>query len=101
MGVRLQRSRITAGPLLDALEKQLKRMSGVTIPRESWDLAAVPEHLKISFRVVDDKGKPIQASRDLVDLQQSQMATASAAGSPGRPPGTSARSCRPWWTRTG
>lgn len=58
-----------AGPLLDALEKQLKRMSGVTIPRESWDLAAVPEHLKISFRVVDDKGKKIAESKDLTELK--------------------------------
>lgn len=57
------------GPLLDCLEKQLKRMSGVTIPRESWDLSAVPDHLKITFRVVDDKGKKIAESKDLPNLK--------------------------------
>ena len=25
------------GPLLDAIERQLKRMSGLTVPRECWD----------------------------------------------------------------
>lgn len=57
------------GPLLDTIEKHLKRMSGVTIPRESWDLAMVPDHLKISFRVVDAKGRKVAESKDLAGLK--------------------------------
>lgn len=47
------------GPLLDEMERQLRRMTGVTVPRESWDWAAVPDHLKLTFRVVDDKHKKV------------------------------------------
>ncbi|XMR53400.1 DUF3418 domain-containing protein [Escherichia coli] len=41
------------------MERQLRRMTGVTVPRESWDWAAVPDHLKLTFRVVDDKHKKV------------------------------------------
>lgn len=42
-------------PLLDALERELRRMTGVTVDREDWHWDQVPEHLKITFRVVNDK----------------------------------------------
>ena len=51
------------------------------VKQSDFDLQSLPEHLRMRVELVDDQGKPIQASRDLVDLQQSQMATASAAGS--------------------
>lgn len=70
------------GPLLDAVvKKQLKRMSGVSVPRDSWDWQQVPDHLKITFRVVDDKGKRLRESKDLLalkhDLQGEVQATLS------------------------
>ncbi len=71
-----------SGPLLDSIEKQLKRMSGVTIPRESWELNQVPDHLKITFRVVDDKGRKVAESKDLnalkLELQGKVQQTLSA-----------------------
>lgn len=42
-------------PLLDSLERELRKMTGVTIDREAWQWDQVPDHLKITFRVVDDK----------------------------------------------
>jgi len=39
--------------LLDALERELRRLTGVTVPREAWRLDQVPDHLRITFRVVD------------------------------------------------
>ena len=51
------------------------------VKQSDFDLQSLPEHLRMRVELVDDQGKPIQASRDLVDLQQSQMARASAAGS--------------------
>lgn len=57
------------GPLLDCIEKHLKRMSGVTIPRESWDLNLVPDHLKITFRVVDEHDKSLAEGKDLQTLK--------------------------------
>src|SRR5690606_648433 len=44
-------------PLLAALERELRAMTGVTVPRESWDYARVPDHLKMTFRVVDGRDR--------------------------------------------
>jgi ATP-dependent helicase HrpA len=49
-------------PLLDSLERELRRMTG-TIDREAWQWDQVPDHLKITFRVVDDKNKKLQEGR--------------------------------------
>lgn len=57
------------GALLDTVERQLKRMSGVTIPRESWDLAQIPQHLKMTFRVIDEHRRKIAESNDLLQLK--------------------------------
>ena len=43
-------------PLLDALERWLRSTTGVVVPREAWDWAKVPEHLRPTFRVVDEDG---------------------------------------------
>ncbi len=59
------------GPLLDEMERQLRRMTGVTVPRESWDWNAVPDHLKLTFRVVDDKHKKVAEGKDLEALKES------------------------------
>lgn len=59
------------GPLLDEMERQLRRMTGVTVPRESWDWTAVPDHLKLTFRVVDDKHKKVAEGKDLEALKES------------------------------
>ncbi|MGL4504172.1 MAG: ATP-dependent RNA helicase HrpA, partial [Aeromonas sobria] len=59
------------GPLLDEMERQLRRMTGVTVPRESWDWNAVPDHLKLTFRVVDDKHKQVAEGKDLDALKES------------------------------
>ena len=52
-------------PLLDALEREFRRMTGTTIDREDWNWDQVPDHLKITFRVVDDKNKKLQEGRSL------------------------------------
>jgi ATP-dependent helicase HrpA len=57
-------------PLLDSLERELRRMTGVTIDREAWQWDQVPDHLKITFRVVDDKNKKLQEGRSLQDLKE-------------------------------
>jgi len=57
------------GPLLEAFEKQLLRMTGVRIPEDSWDLSALPTHLRIKFNVMDDKQKSVAVGTDLKLLQ--------------------------------
>ncbi|WP_241645017.1 ATP-dependent RNA helicase HrpA [Rosenbergiella metrosideri] len=56
-------------PLLECLEREFRRMSGVTIEREAWHLAQVPDHLKMTFRVVDGNKKTLQESKSLTELQ--------------------------------
>lgn len=63
--------RVTAGetPLLDALERELRHMSGVTVEREAWQLDQVPDHVKMTFRVVDEQQKTLAESKDLDSLK--------------------------------
>ncbi|EOC0862086.1 ATP-dependent RNA helicase HrpA, partial [Cronobacter sakazakii] len=57
-------------PLLDALERELRRMTGVTIDREAWQAEQVPDHLKMTFRVVDEKGRKLREGKDLHALKE-------------------------------
>lgn len=57
------------GSLLEAFEKQLLRMTGVRIPENSWDLSALPTHLRMKFNVMDDKQKSVAVGTDLKLLQ--------------------------------
>ncbi|MCI2423272.1 ATP-dependent RNA helicase HrpA [Saccharopolyspora sp. K220] len=58
------------GPLLDSLQQQLRNMTGVVVPHAEWDLDRVPDHLKMTFRVVDDDGGKLAESKDLESLKQ-------------------------------
>ena len=57
-------------PLTAALGRELQRMVGVRIEPEDWDLAKVPDHLKITFRVVDERRRKLAEDKDLEALQQ-------------------------------
>ncbi|WP_265695631.1 ATP-dependent RNA helicase HrpA [Photobacterium obscurum] len=65
----LARAEAMAMPLLDSLEKELKRISGVTVLREEWKPEQVPEHLKITYRVVDHRNRKLKESKDLYSLK--------------------------------
>ncbi|MBB5827561.1 ATP-dependent RNA helicase HrpA [Micromonospora carbonacea] len=63
---------ITPGqePLLDALTRQLRRMTGVTVPRDAWEPGKLPAHLRVSFRVLDEENRPVAEGKDLPALQR-------------------------------
>jgi ATP-dependent helicase HrpA len=65
-------------PMLDALERHLLRSTGVVVPREAWDLDKVPDHLRLSFRVLADDGDVLATGKDIEVLQRS-FAPANAA----------------------
>lgn len=67
----LQSTNVMDMPLLDALEKELRRMTGVTIEREQWQLEQVPDHLKITFRAVDHRQRKLKENKDLYALKES------------------------------
>lgn len=56
-------------PLVEALEREFRRMSGVTIEREAWQWDLVPDHLKMTFRVVDEHNRRLAEGRDLAALK--------------------------------
>ena len=59
----------TVEPLLDGLERELGRMRNVTIPRDAWELDRLPEHLTVTFRVVDERGREVARGTDLETLR--------------------------------
>ena len=65
----LERVVTPEGELLDKLEKELRRMTGVTVERYSWQLEQVADHLKMTFRVVGDNNKTLAEGKDLNQLK--------------------------------
>lgn len=53
------------GPLLEVLGRELRALRGITIPFSDWDLSSVPDHLKVTFRVVDERGKRVAEGKDI------------------------------------
>lgn len=76
-----------------SLELVLRRIRGHIIPPGSWNWDAVPAHLRVSFKVVDSRGKVLDEGKDLTALQE-QLAPATRraiAESLGATPATAAR----------
>ena len=56
-------------PLPGVLARELQRMVGVPVAAEDFDLAKVPDHLKITFRVVDERRRAVAEDKDLDALK--------------------------------
>ncbi|MFJ6747690.1 ATP-dependent RNA helicase HrpA [Streptomyces sp. NPDC091266] len=56
------------GPLTTALAAGLQRMVGVPVDAADFDTAKVPDHLKITFRVVDERRRKLAEAKDLEAL---------------------------------
>jgi len=65
----LRRAGPDDGPLLLTLERELEAMTGASVPRDAWDLDRVPDHLRMTFRVEDEKGRPLGEGKDLDALK--------------------------------
>jgi len=57
-------------PLFPALEDELYELTGVDVPEGSWDLGKVPEHLKVTFRVEDERGARLAEGKSLTRLRE-------------------------------
>ncbi|WP_426242036.1 ATP-dependent RNA helicase HrpA [Nocardioides sp. LHG3406-4] len=70
-------AKVPAGeePLLDALERHLRSTTGILVPREAWDWSKVPEHLRPTFRVVDESGAEAARGKDLEALKAPLLPT--------------------------
>lgn len=58
------------GPMLQTLERALFERSGERVPRDAWDLRAVPAYLNLGYRVIDERDKVVGTGRDLAELQR-------------------------------
>lgn len=95
----LQRLAPRRQPLPDALGRELGNLRGVQVPRDAWQLDRVPDHLRMTFRVVDGEGRTLAEGKDLaalkLRLEPRMRATLSAAMSAGGG-GTERRGLRTW-----
>jgi ATP-dependent helicase HrpA len=65
--------------VLESVERELRTLSGVTIPREAWQLDQVPDHLKTTFHVVDEQDKTLAEGKNLAAIKEDLRATMRAA----------------------
>ncbi|WP_369741591.1 ATP-dependent RNA helicase HrpA [Mycobacterium servetii] len=64
------------GPLLPALQRELRRRSGVLVPLDAFDLDKLPPHLRVTFAVESPDGIEIARGKDLQVLQERLQAVA-------------------------
>ena len=66
----LERLEPRSEPLLDALARELERLRGVRVPREAFDVGRLPPHLRMGFRVEDERGALVAEGDDLDALRE-------------------------------
>ena len=57
------------GPLVDELARVVSALAGERIPSSAFDIARVPDHLRISFAVEDADGRRVALGKDLEALR--------------------------------
>ncbi|MFF8843631.1 ATP-dependent RNA helicase HrpA [Streptomyces sp. NPDC015127] len=75
-------------PLPVTLARELQRMVGVPVSADDFDLSRVPDHLKITFRIVDERRRKLAEDKDLEALKlqlrpKARQALSKAAASSG------------------
>ncbi|MCI3245988.1 ATP-dependent RNA helicase HrpA [Streptomyces spinosisporus] len=58
-------------PLTVTMARELRRMVGVPFEADDFDWAKVPEHLRITFRIVDERRRKLAEDKDLEALKLS------------------------------
>ncbi len=68
-----------AEPLLDALQRELRRRTGVLVPIDAFDLDKLPAHLRVTFSIESAEGAEVARGKDLTVLQDELAAPAQNA----------------------
>ncbi|MGW8330250.1 ATP-dependent RNA helicase HrpA [Streptomyces sp. NPDC055897] len=81
-------------PLPVTLARELQRMVGVPVTADDFDLSRVPDHLKITFRIVDERRRKLAEDKDLETLKlqlrpKARQALSKAAAATAGPSGES------------
>ena len=89
-------ARHRAGPLLDALEDELRRMSGVVIRRQDWELDQVPTTCGSPSGSWTTTGSVVAEGKDLAALKRELAPQGTRGRSPRRHPASSRPACTTW-----
>lgn len=81
-------------PLPVTLARELQRMVGVPVSADDFDLSRIPDHLKITFRIVDERRRKVAEDKDLEALKlqlrpKARQALSKAAAATAGPSGES------------
>ena len=68
-----------SGSLLDAVQRELRRLTGILVPVDAFDLDKLPAHLRVNFAVEGENGAVVAQSRSLDELQDQLAAPARQA----------------------
>lgn len=60
----------TGEPVLPALQRELRRRSGVLVPIDAFDLDKLPPHLRVTFAIEAGDGTEVARGKDLRALQE-------------------------------
>ncbi|HEY7007778.1 MAG TPA: ATP-dependent RNA helicase HrpA, partial [Jatrophihabitantaceae bacterium] len=66
-------------PLLEGVQRELHRRSGVLVPLHAFDVSKLPSHLRVTFAVEDGAGAVVARGKDLAVLQEELAAPVRAA----------------------
>ncbi|MGB0133634.1 DUF3418 domain-containing protein, partial [Dokdonella sp.] len=66
-------------PLIDALVNYLRKVTGVEISATDFSAIELPAHLRMRFRVFDERDKQLAEGRDLLAIQKSWASAAREA----------------------
>ena len=66
-------------PLTRALAEQLKRLTGVHVPEDTWRPEDLPDHLRMNFRLLDERGRRIVDGRNLLRLRREYAGEAASS----------------------
>ncbi|WP_406463548.1 ATP-dependent RNA helicase HrpA [Streptomyces sp. NBC_00111] len=81
-------------PLPFTLARELQRMVGVPVTADDFDLSRIPDHLKITFRITDERRRKVAEDKDLDALKiqlrpKARQALSKAAAATAGPSGES------------
>jgi ATP-dependent helicase HrpA len=57
-------------PFLDILSRTIRRLTGTPADPADFDVERVPAHLRMTFRVVDERSRVVASGKDLTELQR-------------------------------
>ncbi len=66
-------------PLLDALQRELRRRTGILVPIDAFDLTKLPPHLRVTFAIESADGAEVARGKDLTSLQERLAASTQGA----------------------